>query len=211
MKTTLILILAVGLGLHGTVSFGHERIVHFNITLNAAASALDNSPAYAGFLNTVSPDCNFELATNSMAWGSWFEDDAYWEVPGDLVDQGGFRSVNHFYDPLTGLGLSNIPLDDRARDAVTGQFIPIGNNSFTWASTLDCPGIDIYVIGFGLNANTYNFWSWKNARDYEWHGLTDFDRNTRNAALNDMFRSVGQVMHLLEDTTSPQHVRNERI
>jgi hypothetical protein len=40
--------------------------------------------------------------------------------------------------------------------------------------------------------------------------LTDVNSSDRQAALENMFRSVGQVMHLLQDTTSPQHVRNEQ-
>lgn len=44
------------LGMFAFASFGHDQIVHQAITMNAAESALDNSPGYAGFLNTVSSD-----------------------------------------------------------------------------------------------------------------------------------------------------------
>lgn len=185
-------------------AFGHEQIVHQAITINAAASALNESPAVAGFVDMVSAEIRLEDATNSMGQGSVHEDDLRTQDP-----IGGFRSLNHFYDPLTGFGLSDIPLDFQLKTP-GGQIIQVGRDSFTWASTRNCPGIDIYVEGIGLNANTHNVWSWKNARDYEWHGLTDPDRSSRQAALSEMFRGVGQVVHLLEDTTSPQHVRNEQ-
>ncbi len=117
---------------------------------------------------------------------------------------GGYRSVNHFYDPLDptyGKGLSDsigfsISIGDK-RELV-------GTNSFAWASISNCAGI----VKFGLHPT--NIWSWPNARGYEWIGLTATNKGDRIAALTNMFRSVGQVMHLLEDASQPQHVRNEQ-
>lgn len=63
----------------------------------------------------------------------------------------------------------------------------------------------------GFLINTSNTWSWQNARGYEWLGLTATNQLARQTNLDNMFRAVGQVMHLLEDTTQPQHVRNETI
>lgn len=193
VKYTLILCL----GLIEVNLFGHEQVVHEAITLNAAASALDFSSGYSGFINTIISDCDLFTATNAMRIGSFDEDFASKE---DSV--GGNRSFNHFYDPLTGLGLSEIPPDIRAT---------VGLDSLTWASISNCPGYDFKgVVGLGRNVNTHNVWSWQNARSYEWLGLTATNRATRNAALTNMFRAVGQVVHLLEDTTQPQHVRNEQ-
>src|SRR5437764_10575563 len=110
MNTKCECVLAIGLGLCARVSLGHDRPVHFAITLNAAASAFDDSPDYAYFIGAISSDCDRPTATKSLAWGSWLEDNI--DVERDL---GGKRSMNHFYDPLTLLGLSNIPPDDRTR------------------------------------------------------------------------------------------------
>jgi hypothetical protein len=191
LKSILILCLALLAG----VMYGHEQPVHFAITLNAAASARDASTAYANFLNTISSDCDSVTATNSMAWGSFGEDNIN-------LDEGGLRSLNHFYDPLSGQGLSNIPIDDRIS--------PFGMDSLTWGSRFNCPGINFRIARIGENVNTYNKWSWQNARSNEWVGLTATNQADRVAALTEMFRGVGQVMHLLEDKTSPQHVRNEQ-
>jgi hypothetical protein len=76
----------------------------------------------------------------------------------------------------------------------------MGVNSFFWGSSRDCPGL----------SGAVNNYSWQNARDNELLGLTAFSRSARQAALSDMFGDLGQVMHLLEDTTSPQHIRNEQ-
>jgi hypothetical protein len=201
MKTQCGYVLTFGLGLCGFAAFGHDRPVHFNITLNAAASAQDGSSGYMNFCQMVSPDCSYDDATNSLAWGSWWEDNI--DEPGDA---GGKRSMNHFYDPLTRLGLSNFLPDDR--------IAPYGRNSFEWASILYCVGIDFRPLGIGLssiaNVNTHNDWSWPSARQYEWRALTAATRSDRQGAFTNMFRAVGQVMHLLEDTTQPQHTRNEQ-
>lgn len=200
MKTTYFVIFCLGLGI--AKMFGHEQIVHQVITINAAEAALDNSHRYAGFLKTVSsdlPSSGLVSATNYLVIGSFDEDFGIHEDP-----IGGYRSYNHFYDPLTGSGLSETPLGE--------ALSPIGNDIFTWASTSNCPGVDFDgILGFiGRNVGTYNTWSWQNARGYEWVGLTAANQMDRRTALSEMFRSVGQVMHLLQDASQPQHVRNEQ-
>src|SRR5439155_19141685 len=179
------------------VLIGHEVSVHQEITRHAADTALAYSISYAAFLDTVSTDCPLEDATNSLIEGSAREDDTW-------KDDGGIRTFNHFYDPLTRQGLSNFPPDDR--------IAPFGNDSFTWAWTRNCPGIDfLRLVGnLGLNVDTHNSWSWQNARDEEWVGLTARNPSDRHNALTNMFRMIGQVVHLLQDTSQPQHVRNEQ-
>jgi len=152
-------------------------------------------------------------ATKSMVDGSYDEDFASAE---DKV--GGNRSYNHFYDPLDttyGKGLSDSPPDRR---------IVLGTNSFVWASVSNSIGYNYRgepisaptPFGFkwtfypGRNVNTSNIWSWPNARGYEWLGLTATNQLERQTNLLFMFRAVGQVMHLLEDASQPQHVRNEQ-
>jgi hypothetical protein len=198
MNTNLKCVVVLYLTLCSSTLFGHDRKVHQAITANAAASAYDSSFSYRDFVSVISSDLLYEGpkgATNFMVFGSDQEDNVYQDV-------GGFRSLNHFYDPLTGLGLSNLPLDDRMS--------PFGRDSFTWASTFNCPGINFWIAGYPANVDKLNTRSWQNARDREWFGLTATRQLERQTALGDMFRDVGQVVHLLEDTSSPQHVRNEQ-
>jgi hypothetical protein len=160
------------------------------------SSALESSTSYAAALNTTADDCSPDDATRSIGDGSALEDNFF-------KDEGGFRQLNHFYDPITGRGLSELPvLPNRL----------IGQNSFTWASSFNCPGVDwggVAGIAF-RNVGKFNTWSWRNARDYQLFGLTTRERSDRHDALVNMFRSVGQVMHLLQDASQPQHVRNEQ-
>jgi hypothetical protein len=212
LKVKCFLVLFIGFFQFSALS--HDIPVHQAITFNAQQTAHDNSTVYPSFLTTVSSDIDFVEATNSMVVGSGFEDNA--DEPGDV---GGKRSYNHFYDPLDNTfnkGLSDFPPDVRAL---------VGINSFTWGSVSNCVGHD-FTYGLhgvllpppippaeffpGANVNTSNIWSWQNARGYEWLGLTAANQSLRHTNLLFMFQSVGQVMHLLEDTTQPQHVRNEQ-
>jgi hypothetical protein len=186
-------ILTVSLGLCGTVALGHDVPVHRRITQKAAASALAGSAGFTKFLATVSADCDLAAATNYLVEGSAREHDPDANHP---KDAGGYRSMNHFYDPLTRRGLSDAPPDFRSLQ---------GTNSFTWASVSNCAGLSL-----SYNPNPTNAWSWQNARGYEWLGLTSANASERHANLTNMFRAVGHVAHLLQDTSQPQHVRNEQ-
>ena len=197
-------ILVASFGLYTNILLGHDVPVHWAITLNAAESAYNDSPAYASFVNIISSDLSYtgrSGATNALKDGSGFEDNK------DNGDIGGKRSLNHFFDPLDqtyGKGLSDFPTDSRKLE---------GLDSFTWASVSNCPGYNVFLLdptGWLKNQNTTNIWSWPNARGYEWLGLTATNQSDRQTNLLAMFRAVGQVMHLLEDASQPQHVRNEQ-
>jgi len=131
-----------------------------------------------------------------MALGSWGEDETN-------QDGGGIRPYNHFYDPLSGLGLSDLPIPPYC--------LPIGNDSFTWASVLDCPGWNfVFWLPQINNVETTNAWSWQNVRYFEMQGLTNPIPASRWLALENMWQALGHVLHLLQDTSQPQHARNEQ-
>jgi hypothetical protein len=180
------------------VSFAHDIIVHEQITLYAIAleRASPSSP-YNSFLNTISGDIGPFLAMNGMRLGSALEDNA--DAPGDV---GKKRSLNHFYDPVYYQGLTDT-LPVTSFYSLLEQ--PVGQPSFTWASVSNCSGIDFAK----LNTGTSNIWSWPNARGYEYIALSSSSPITRTTNFGNMFRAIGQVVHLLEDTSQPEHVRNE--
>jgi hypothetical protein len=201
MKTRIKILLCFAL--FPCVSFAHQQVVHEAITINAAAATAIVSFDYNDFLNTVSSDYNASEAIEQMKAGSFDED--FQDEPGDV---GGIRSYNHFYDPLTGQGLSDYPL-------ISDEFnrrITMGTNSFSWASISNCVGLNFngYVFGKDANLNTSNIWSWQNVRGYEMAAFLGVSPTTRSNNFNNMFRALGQVMHLLQDTSQPQHVRNEQ-
>jgi len=181
-------------------TFAHRVPVHERITLNAVASATQSSSGYNEFMATIGGPTPLSVnggpAKSPALWlveGSAREDDNDNKTGG----RGGYRSLNHFYDPLAGAGLTDWP--------IKGQSGPLGQDSFFWASTLKAPGRDVF-----LNKGTINDWSWKDARNYEFLGMTESTKTARERNLAQMFQALGEVMHLLQDASQPQHVRNEQ-
>jgi hypothetical protein len=175
----------------------HDQNVHQLITLNAAASILESGAGLRPFVGLTSGAITEQESIDNLVQGSFDEDNMN-------QDEGGLRSYNHFYDPLTGLGLSEIPPD-------ISLPYPLGHDSFTWATTFNCRGVDFNgILGQGVNLNTYNKWSWKNARSYEYLAFLAPHQSDRTIALTNMFRAIGQVVHLLQDSSQPQHTRNEQ-
>ena len=194
--------LAVGLA---DLASAHEVLVHENITLHGANSAVESSESYNEFLNAIRIPGGillFDFGEHLRSPAGWLREGAAREDDSGK-DAGGLRSYNHFYDPLSGEGLSCFPPDRK--------FPPFGRDSFTWASGVISSGLDFRPdLQKAKNVGTANDWQWQSARAFEWIGLTHADPNVREANLAQMFRALGDVVHLLQDTTQPQHVRNEQ-
>ena len=133
-------------------AMSHDQSVHMQIT----SSALNYATRPGSGANTFSSLTAFDGLTlqdmiNYTIAGSSIEDDY------DAI--GGQRTFNHFYDPLTRNGLSNIPIDEGMQ---------VGRDSFTWGSTLFCSGYDFWGVWcVPINVNTFNQWSWPDARAEE--------------------------------------------
>ena len=93
------------------------------------------------------------------------------------------RSLRHFYNPITGLGL-DIPL------------LPTQVASPDWA--LAAPG--------SISGQESSYWD---ARKSLFTALTDPSEAVRQAAFGETFQYLGQVVHHLQDMAQPQHVRND--
>lgn len=57
--------------------------------------------------------------------------------------------------------------------------------------------------------DSWDTWSWPQAREYYLAGLTAKTLEDREVNLAKTFRSLGQVLHLLADSSVPAHVRND--
>lgn len=102
------------------------------------------------------------------------------------------RSVNHFHNPLKEWK------DAGLNDIFTGQ------SQVRWAQN--------------PNQDVGGKWSWLDAREYFYIALTgvDFSGNTQALEQSEKeeyftktFRAVGQLMHLVEDASVPEHTRND--
>ena len=99
----------------------------------------------------------------------------------DFFSEQLLRFLNHFYNPLDGSGLSINGLS--------------GLPSKYW-------GLEPVDIG-GQN------YSFKDARTYLFKGLTYPNQADREANLALTFRTLGDVLHLIQDLAQPQHTRND--
>src|SRR5439155_15225710 len=118
-----------------------------------------------------------------LHWGSQAQEVQDWVARGSVREDDGLRPRNHFYDPLRDRGLTTI----------------CGGRGFAapdWA--LDQP----------TEPEDLRF-SWREARETFLRGLTNTREMDREAMLARMFRSLGDVIHLVQDMGSPQHTRND--
>jgi hypothetical protein len=106
---------------------------------------------------------------------------------GKLEDVPNCRSKYHFHDPTKAFdsaGLSN-------------------------------PAINIWCINWSNYSSASwaqhqnNEWSWQKTRGYFYQALTASDKTIREKNLANTFQSIGQVMHLFEDMSVPEHTKND--
>ncbi len=98
------------------------------------------------------------------------------------------RSNNHFHNPLE-------TWDQAGLDAYIGPLHYSGQSSILWSQN--------------SNQDPGGKWSWYDARDYFYKGLTLTSKLGRDSAMANTFRALGQLMHLIEDASVPAHVRND--
>jgi len=103
------------------------------------------------------------------------------------------RSRNHFHNPLTETGFS-------------GFFFGFlgGMSAVNWAQLPD----NVQQTKLVLSCPGDNY-SWSDVRNYFFQGLTSQNNDVRGTSLAKAFRGIGQLMHLVEDMSVPQHVRDD--
>jgi len=89
------------------------------------------------------------------------------------------RWLNHFYDPTTGKGLNS-------------SGITWGQPSLQWGKD-----------------STENEWDWAVARLDYYRALTSTNSSDRDKFFADVFRGLGQIIHLIEDIAVVAHTRND--
>ena len=101
-------------------------------------------------------------------------------IQGSNTEDNGIRFLNHFHNPLSNAGL-------------TGS----GESAIKWSLRPK------EAQWFG------EFWSWNDAREYYFKALTSETKVDRDIYWGKTFRALGQVMHLLQDSANPSHVRDD--
>ena len=118
-----------------------------------------------------------------------FDSKMIWELLGDGGEDEDnillLRMVNHFHNPIYNSGFSGI----------WNTVFLSGMSAIDWAMQ-------------PVDTQPYQHYSWNDARDYYYKALTSEDKATREANFTDTFRAIGQVMHLVQDISVPEHTRN---
>ena len=102
-------------------------------------------------------------------------------IQGSNTEDDGRRPVNHFHEPIENKGSGFLG----GISAIDWSLAPLGSQF---------PG---------------GQFSWNDARDYYFRALTSPTRAERDENWGKTFRALGQVMHLLQDSANPSHVRDD--
>lgn len=179
-----------------TSLFAYEDSTHKSITENAiSTSGIATYLENIGIKNT--DEFTSDKFPNANLWClNPYENTATGNFTGLIVEGNRredcpvYRSGNHFYDPTTGSKLTD-GINTKyslwsALERVTGS-----GNSIDW-----------------LNSGPYKL-SWIDAKDYYYSALTLTNKDDRNKNWGNLFLSIGNILHLIQDMASPAHVRND--
>ena len=123
---------------------------------------------------------------------TWLQDGSQFEDAGELYQYplGIVRSLNHFHDPtkpLASAGLTDLPISSL-----------YGESTVLWAQD-----------GANQSTKVGGDWSWKKVRDYQIAYLTATSKIDEDANLARTLMGLGYQMHLVQDMSQPNHVRND--
>ena len=184
-------------------TYAYDDKVHAKISIQGIRSSdlndvLGNEFGFDRGISTVlQRDRVIQSVSNWISFGAQAEDygingQGDWETT---------RAYNHFHDPLKAwneAGFEN----------------PVFNPIY-WASYGEWP---VSTILWGLAPDpqdkprileTTGNWSWPKAREYLHLALTAPTISERDRRFAECFRSLGQVIHLMQDMSVPLHTRND--
>ncbi len=182
---------ALLLALAGADAFAYETPTHAQMTREAARAS-----SLGARLPAIAPDLRLSSLESFLSDGGirifgltifevgrpvlgWMAHGSIRED--DLLPLARFR--HHFYNPLAPAG----------QEGYQGG---IGLPSLVW-------GLEPTDPIFGQE------FSYRDAREYFYLGLTASPEHERKRNMAKLFRTVGQVVHLIQDAGQPQHTRND--
>jgi hypothetical protein len=203
-----------------TVSYAHNEHVHEELS----RSAFFSSDGLTSFLsdNLGSNLAPFDrLPVLYMPPQTWDQQPNRWRPPLDWLMYGSYmedmqdpaigvgpftehflRSSDHFYTLLRDADHSMLT---DASETPIGLGLPAPlENSFRWATAPDVAGPE--YVGISAGQNAYRWWD---ARDHQFGALTNGTQFDRAQELALMLFALGHVLHVNQDLSQPEHVRND--
>ena len=159
---------------------------HAIISLNAAKQSILNDQG-ARFLSSLG-------LTNAMkhplTLGAKKRSIEAWIQDGSQAEDAGLRARNHFHNPLKDWSSAEFS------DFPPGEFFPT-ESSILWAQD-----------GPKEADSQEGDWSWATVRGYYYLALTAVSKKEREEYFARTFKGIGHQIHLIQDASSPKHVRN---
>lgn len=210
IKQTIALLLFFSMSITSNWVWGYDGEVHSRLNKEAVdfSQTLDlllkDDFGYPLGINAViSKNGKEKTIKEWLAYGGEAEDFGWY----GKYDFSRSRAFNHFHDPLK--SWDEAGLDDPLSSLYIANYRRPPISPILW-------GLNLGQQDFA--ENTTGDWSWGKAREHFYTYLTGYDlagntvaisKEEKESAFADCFRSVGQVMHLLEDTSVPLHTRND--
>jgi len=201
MKNTLSkrFLILLSLFVYGSSSYALETETHKAINKYVAQNTLNNFSLDSYLKNNLGLTKGKEEEFTSGKTRKVFE---WIEIGGEYEDSPIIlRPVNHFHNPITKQGYNGLWW------LFWGGFGYLnGASSLQWAQE------DIGTQSPG------GYYSWKDTRQYFYTALTGRDyggnpialtKEQRDTYFASTFRGLGQLMHLVEDLSVPEHTRND--
>jgi|GEM_PF-2327159 len=114
------------------------------------------------------------------------------------------RATNHFHNPIHTGDWTQSKMSDSVLVPIYSFIVNCGTkySNVTWATGFTAP-----IAGY--TARDGQVMGWDNARTYLFEALTSKEPAVREEKFVNTFKSVGMVVHLLQDVAVPAHVRND--
>ncbi len=183
LKNYFLLLFVIGVSLSDVAAY--EIKTHKDMS---ATSVLASAAVQKQLINFELPNVKAKLTSNgkTLTVEDWVREGA--EHEDDTFTSVFARYRNHFYDPIHNRGFGGIFY----RNSGFLQGMPAQD----WG--LEDSG---HIDG--------QYYSFRAARRYMFYGLVLPTKAERDNYLGLMFRSLGDVVHLVQDMAQPQHTRNE--
>lgn len=166
----------------------HMDLSRFAADFSVLRSCIDKDDMNCSYLK------NIGLANDLgeyFQWGKYEKDAKKWiEEGAKYEDKPTLRSFNHFHNPLKPWNQAG--LDEKLVVSLEGK------SSLLWSQD-----------GSYQQSSAGEDWSWQKTREYYYRALTARTASERRVNFAKTFRGLGHQMHLIQDTTVPDHVRND--
>ena len=156
-----------------------NTITHKDISDAAAKLSLRDSLTGTGY----------ELNGKNLTLSEWIQEGSELEDAGYMSSPGTARYRNHFHNPLCNAGT---PTECGLTDMMTGQ------SALLWAQ--DGENQSRFVGGD---------WSWRTVRAHYYHFLTATSKAEIDRFTAMTYLGLGYQVHLVQDISQPDHVRND--